>query len=57
MSMGPIESAPHDSGMYTPKCYGSSCRYRSRVAKFAATVCTENLNPDVVVMRSAKDRL
>jgi len=38
MSMDPIESAPHDSGMYTPTCYGSSCRYRSRVAKFAATL-------------------
>ena len=31
-------------------------RWTASHGKIATTVCTENLNPDVMVMKSAKDR-
>jgi len=31
--------------------------FQGTADKEAAAVCTENLNPDVVVMKSAKDRM
>ena len=32
-------------------------RVRCNATQVTTTVCTENLNPDVVVMKSAKDRV
>jgi len=56
---GPLTSLDQIDTMPCPEPRGEAMRRRDFITLIGggAVVCTENLNPDVVVMKPAKDRV